>query len=218
MKEEMSPEAKKAVKTVEGKTIAQLRKEYAKMGNDRTLTESKASYAEAARSQDVKFKNDPHLEAIVKQKIQPVFDLFGVSDSVVKIWDTPQPNAADLFGAGIMISPALLHSIKNDGELISIVAHELAHKFFWKMSYLSKMTGAVEINKTVEMMCDAVAARAMLELGINPHFGGTIMTRTDSPKMMTLLSQIMTGEQSDHPESAERVAIFEHFAKQYKAK
>lgn len=108
------------------------------------------------------------LDSLIK-RLQPVTDLFRVEEIDLLVFESAEPNAFGLPGVALGISTGLIARVQNDDELLAIVAHELAHDFFVKDDENEKsLSGDFQRQRQVELMCDAVAVAAMLELGREP--------------------------------------------------
>lgn len=212
----MIKEASNAIAAVEGKTIAQLIRETIPFHLIAPPFIISDMNKRLVKEMDIKFVDDANLETILKDLAQPLFNLFGRPDNVVKIMDDDKPNAMNMHGAGVMISRGLLNRIKDNGELLGIIAHELAHNLFMFQSMQAQ--GNPRSNWKNELMCDAVSAVALMEIGVNPiHSANAHKNMPPDYLVMNMLLTRFRPEKTSHPPVDDRIELFEHFAAKFKS-
>lgn len=126
---------------------------------------------------------DERLDAPLRALLAPVLTLYH-RDYTLFIIDSPLPAILIDSGAVLVVSTGLLRRAESDDELIGFLAHEVAHSFFSERSVaakelyaallaqrLSDSPGALAALRAlakVELECDAVAARTLSVLRLNP--------------------------------------------------
>lgn len=120
----------------------------------------------------------------VQTLLAPVLALYH-QDYTLFIIETRVPAILIDSGSILIISTGLLRRAQSDDELIGLVAHEVAHAFFSQRSIAAKelyasllahhaqdSSGAQAALKSlarIELECDAVAARTLSVLRLNPR-------------------------------------------------
>lgn len=120
----------------------------------------------------------------VQTLLAPVLALYH-QDYTLFIIETRVPAILIDSGSILVISTGLLRRVQNDDELFGFVAHEVAHAFFSQRSIAAKelyasllashaqdSSGALAALKSlarIELECDAVAARTLTVLRLNPR-------------------------------------------------
>jgi predicted Zn-dependent protease len=128
-------------------------------------------------------KVDPELEGDLKTLFRPLFSLYG-RDYEIFLLDTRAPAILIDSGAVLVVSTGLLGRARSDDELFGFVAHEIAHAQFAERSVAAKelyaklsarqeadSAGAREALRElarIELECDAVAARTLSVMGMDP--------------------------------------------------
>lgn len=126
---------------------------------------------------------DERLDAPLRALLAPVLTLYH-RDYTLFIIDSPLPAILIDSGAVLVVSTGLLRRAESDDELIGFLAHEVAHSFFSERSVaakelyaallaqrLSDSPGALAALRAlakVELECDAVSARTLSVLRLNP--------------------------------------------------
>lgn len=128
-------------------------------------------------------KVDPELEGDLRTLFRPLFSLYG-RDYEIFLLDTRAPAILIDSGAVLVISTGLVGHARSDDELIGFVAHEIAHPQFAERGVAAKelyakmvarqeadSAGAREALRElarIELECDAVAARTLSVMGMDP--------------------------------------------------
>lgn len=116
--------------------------------------------------------------------LAPVLTLYH-QDYTLYVIETRTPAILIDSGSILVISTGLLSRIQSDDELLGFVAHEVAHAFFSQRSVAAKELYASLLSRgaqdsagakaalrslaRIELECDAVAARTLLVLRLNPR-------------------------------------------------
>lgn len=131
----------------------------------------------------------------VQTLLAPVLALYH-QDYTLFIIETRVPAILIDSGAILVISTGLLRRLQSDDELVGFVAHEIAHAFFSQRSVSAKELYASLLSRhvqestdaqaalralaRVELECDAVAARTLSVLRLNPREFIASVERIDS--------------------------------------
>jgi predicted Zn-dependent protease len=123
------------------------------------------------------------LEGDLKTLFRPLFSLYG-RDYEIFLLDTRAPAILIDSGAVLVMSTGLVARARSDDELIGFVAHEIAHAQFAERGVAAKelyakmaarqeagSAGAREALRElarIELECDAVAARTLSVMGMDP--------------------------------------------------
>jgi Zn-dependent protease with chaperone function len=79
-----------------------------------------------------------------------------------------QATSAFLAGAAVIVTePAL--EILTPEELQAIVAHELAHEYFWNEYELARQNKRLRVMQELELRCDGIAVITLVQLGFDPE-------------------------------------------------
>jgi Zn-dependent protease with chaperone function len=127
-------------------------------------------------------------DAVLIQALQslfaPVLTLYH-QDFTLFVVETPIPAIMVDSGSVLVISTGLVRRAESDDELLGLVAHEVAHAFFSQRSVAAKelyailrarnaqdspgAQAALQSLARIELECDAVAARTLSVLRLNPR-------------------------------------------------
>ena len=127
--------------------------------------------------------SDPDLDKNLKTLLHPLLSLYG-RDYEIFFIKTRKPALLIDSGAVLVIGAGLLSRARSDDELFGFVAHEIAHAQFAERSIAAKelyatlvgrkeadSAGAREALKElsrIEIECDAVAARTLFVMSMDP--------------------------------------------------
>lgn len=167
----------------------------------------------------IKFVSEPETEARLQKILQPVFDLFDNHTMKIKIQDADFANAANVAGLYMVFTKPFLELVTDPEELMAIAAHELGHDVFRLMGATANRNGIPLMASLNELMCDGIAAQALLELGVDPHKGALAMSREPEPKneetqVLAQLASLIGAE--DHPDKIVRMKLFQDYSKKFK--
>jgi len=104
----------------------------------------------------------------LKESLQPVLT-YHKRDSKLSIYvvRSEQPKAFVSCRGALFITTKLM-LITNEAELRGIVAHELAHEYFWEEHLRAFSEKNESLLREIELFCDAVAAITLKEIGDDP--------------------------------------------------
>ena len=85
----------------------------------------------------------------------------------IKVIDIPQAYVG-LHGRIILLISRRALRLLSASELQAVVAHEIAHDFFWGEFQLALKNGDVPLRHQLELQCDGVAALTLIALGMDP--------------------------------------------------
>lgn len=127
--------------------------------------------------------SDPEFDKRIKTLFHPLLSLYG-RDYEIFLINTRKPALLIDSGAVLVIGTGLLSRARSDDELFGFVAHEIAHAQFAERSVAAKelyatlaglkeadSEGACEALKElsrIELECDAVTARTLSVMGMDP--------------------------------------------------
>ncbi len=86
----------------------------------------------------------------------------------IKVLRTHTASALFLAGAAILITEPALKLLTAD-ELQAIVAHELAHEYYWNRFEMARQKKNYSELQELELRCDGIAVIALQHLGIKPE-------------------------------------------------
>jgi hypothetical protein len=126
---------------------------------------------------------DPELDKKLKALLHPLLSLYG-RDYEIFLINTRKPALLTDSGAVLVMGTGILSRARSDDELLGFVAHEIAHAQFAERSIAAKelyatlvkrkeagSAGASEALKElsrIELECDAVTARTLSVMGMDP--------------------------------------------------
>jgi Zn-dependent protease with chaperone function len=110
------------------------------------------------------------LGASAQQKVDAVRQLLTATRRdwyEIKVIDLPQAAVALYARTVVLISePAL--ELLNAAELQAMAAHEVGHEYVWTEWDRARQHGAQQRLKELELVCDAIAAVTLHQLGLDP--------------------------------------------------
>jgi hypothetical protein len=128
-------------------------------------------------------KVDPELESDLKSLFRPLLSLYG-RDYEIFLLDTRAPAILIDSGAVLVVSTGLVGRARSDDEMFGFVAHEIAHAQFAERSVAAKelyarlaahqeadsagRREALRELARIELECDAVTARTLSVIGMDP--------------------------------------------------
>lgn len=126
---------------------------------------------------------DPDLDQRIKTLLHPLLSLYG-RDYEIFLINTRKPALLIDSGTVLVMGTGIISRARSDDELLGFVAHEIAHAQFAERSIAAKelyatlvgrkeadSDGAREALKElsrIELECDAVAARTLSVMGMDP--------------------------------------------------
>lgn len=145
--------------------------------------------------------------------IQPILNFFNEPDYTVGIFHSKLPEASNCPKIGIALADSALELPED--EFKAIVCHEMSHIF---MGGINQSDDSVSAQ--VEYVTDAIAAKVMIFLGINPKAGAELMERLNklTEKENKQVWFLVNAGFEDHPPFPERIALFISFIPQFKGK
>jgi hypothetical protein len=127
--------------------------------------------------------SDPKLDKNIKTLLHPLLTLYG-RDYEIFLINTHKPVLLIDSGAVLVMGTGILSRARSDDELLGFIAHEIAHAQFAERSIAAKelyatLVGRKEANSDgasealkelsrIEIECDAVAARTLSVMGMDP--------------------------------------------------
>lgn len=127
--------------------------------------------------------NDSTVIRDLQSVLAPILKLYH-QDYTLYVIETRVPAILIDSGSILVISTGLLGRVRSDDELLGFVAHEIAHAFFSQRSVAAKelyaallarqaqnsagAKAALKALSRIELECDAVAARTLSVLRMNP--------------------------------------------------
>jgi hypothetical protein len=127
--------------------------------------------------------SDPELDKHLKTLLHPLLSLYG-RDYEIFLINTGKPALLIESGTVLVMGTGILSRARSDDELFGFAAHEIAHAQFAERSIAAKelyaalierkeadSAGASEALKDlsrIELECDAVAARTLSVMGMDP--------------------------------------------------
>lgn len=127
--------------------------------------------------------SDPDLDKRIKTLLHPLLSLYG-RDYEIFLINTRKPALLIDSGTVLVMGTGIISRARSDDELLGFVAHEIAHAQFAERSIAAKelyatlvgrkeadSDGAREALKElsrIELECDAVAARTLSVMGMDP--------------------------------------------------
>lgn len=110
------------------------------------------------------------LAAPAQQKVDAVRQLLTATRRdwfQIKVIDLPQAGMA-LHARAVLLIPAPTIAILSAAELQAMVAHEIGHEHVWTEWNRARQHGAQQRLKELELVCDAIAAVTLHQLGLDP--------------------------------------------------
>src|SRR5262245_25373718 len=145
--------------------------------------------------------------------LQSVLMFHDRSEAVtIKIIDRPRAEAG-LYARSILLISRRALRLLSVGQLQGIVAHELAHDFFWDDYYDARQRQNRDALREIELKCDGIAALTMRALRLDPEgvgFGLRALARYNE-----VLAPINT---TNYPDTAERVQFIGEVLALYQAR
>jgi hypothetical protein len=86
----------------------------------------------------------------------------------IRVLRSPTATAVFLAGAAILITEPALNILAAE-ELQAVVAHELAHEYFWSRFELALNNHKYAELQQLELRCDGIAVVTLLHVGVNPE-------------------------------------------------
>jgi Zn-dependent protease with chaperone function len=122
-----------------------------------------------------------------------------------------QPKAYVAERAALILTTKLTY-ITSEAELRGIVAHELAHEYFWEERARAFKEKDESLLREIELFCDAVAAITLKEIGDDPACYARALER------MTIIGatagNLTRSETKTHPSLDARVKLNQWLSKQ----
>jgi len=112
----------------------------------------------------------PKLGAAAQQKVDAVRQLLTATRRdryEIKVIDLPQAAVALYARTVILISKPALARV-NAAELQALTAHEIGHEYLWTEWAAARQRADQERLKSLELVCDAIAAVTLRQLGLDP--------------------------------------------------
>ena len=85
----------------------------------------------------------------------------------IKVIDLPQAGMA-LHARAVVLIPAPTIALLSAAELQAMVAHEIGHEYVWTEWHRAHQRADQERLKELELVCDAIAAVTLRQLGMDP--------------------------------------------------
>ena len=111
-----------------------------------------------------------NLAAPAQQKVDAVRQLLTATGRdwyEIKVIDLPQAGMA-LHARAVVLIPASTIALLSAAELQALVAHEIGHEYVWTEWHRARQHGAQQRLKELELVCDAIAAVTLHQLGLDP--------------------------------------------------
>jgi Zn-dependent protease with chaperone function len=125
----------------------------------------------------------------------PILNYFERSSIIeLKILRVRQATSAFLAGAAVIITEPAIEILAPE-ELQAVVAHELAHEYFWGEYELARQRQQYKIMHELELRCDGFAVMALSQLGLDPESlisAVTKLTRFNERQGISTTSDIYT--------------------------
>jgi hypothetical protein len=83
-----------------------------------------------------------------------------------------------LYGRSVVILTEKAIDLLSAEELQAVVAHELAHEYFWDEYELARRSHQYREVQELELRCDGVAIITMMSLGRDPKYLGSAVAKT----------------------------------------
>jgi hypothetical protein len=132
--------------------------------------------------------------------LQPVLAFHDRLEAVtIKVIDRPRAEAG-LYARSILLLSRPAVNVLSVGQLQGIVAHEIAHDFFWDDYYNARKRTDRLALQGIELKCDGIAALTMLALRLDPK--GVASGLGALARYNEALAPINT---TNYPDSRERV-------------
>ncbi len=136
--------------------------------------------------------------------LQSVLTFHDRSDALaIKIIDRPRAEAA-LYARSILLISRRALSLLSVEQLQGIVAHEMAHDFFWDAYYDARKRQDPGALREIELKCDGIATLTLRALNRNPRGVGTGLLAL--ARYNEALAPINT---TNYPDTQERVQFME---------
>ncbi len=155
---------------------------------------------------EMRMIDDPHMTAVLRERLLPVLRLFGSEHIEIVIIDDAVPNALTLPGVQIAFSTGLLKLIPTQDDLWFVAAHELAHKYTGIAAAFAQATDDFTRLRKIELICDTVATAALAELGRDPRSGKATLARALAADAQFAAANDGSGT---HPSYRERMRVIE---------
>ncbi len=99
--------------------------------------------------------------------LRPILHYHERADFIeAKVLRVRQATVALLAGAAVIITEPTLELLSAE-ELQAVVAHELAHEYFWNEIEPARERSPQKLQE-IEMRCDGIAIITLVRLGLNP--------------------------------------------------
>ena len=120
----------------------------------------------------------PDFEGIGKlASLRPILAIYErQSQVVVKVARLPYACMAFYQRSVLIIAEDTLNILKKE-ELQALVAHELAHEYFWDTYYRAKSLEDGRKLSVIELLCDGIAIVTLHDSGLNPAYLMSGITR-----------------------------------------
>ena len=108
--------------------------------------------------------------AAAQQKVDAVRQLLTATRRdwyEIKVIDLPQAGMA-LHARAVVLIPAPTIMLLSAAELQAMVAHEIGHEYVWTVWHRAYQHSDQERLKELELVCDAIAAVTLRQLGMDP--------------------------------------------------
>jgi len=127
----------------------------------------KAQVLSMLRKEDVV---TPSSEGRIKlNAMAPILNYYERSSVIeLKILRARQATSAFLAGAAVIITEPAIEILAPE-ELQAVVAHELAHEYFWGEYELAMQRQQYKVMQELELRCDGIAVMALSQLGLDPE-------------------------------------------------
>jgi len=110
----------------------------------------------------------------------------------IKVLRVRQATTAFLAGAAVIVTEPALEILTRE-ELQAVVAHELAHEYFWKEYELARRHQQRQVMQELELRCDGIAVITLVRLDLSPESlisAVTRLTRFNERKGISTTSDI----------------------------
>ena len=117
----------------------------------------------------------------------------------IRVIDIPQAYVGLHGRAILLISRRALHLL-SASELLAVVAHEVAHDFFWGEFQLSLKNGDLPLRHQLELQCDGVAVLTLIALNMDPlHLNAGVLQLVRYNEMLGA-----SGDAAEYPSPTDR--------------